>query len=293
MINSKKSPVNFDNLTIGEAYKYGCSWLPSTISEAHLRLLLLDYLNLDNYWDLKRKANELLPTPIIFTHWYERLIANEPPQYISGRTSFCGHSFKVDKRVLIPRPETEELVILAIEEIKKNFPNQKLVIADIGTGSGAIAISLAKSFPQATVYATDISLSALELACENSLALNADVTFLSGDFLDPLIERHIKVDVLISNPPYIDSDSTIDPLVWENEPHLALLAKPGIANYEKMLTKVSQIQKKKTIIFFEFGINQKDGLSELINHQLPKAKYTFYRDMQNIDRMLMIDNSDK
>jgi hypothetical protein len=60
-----------------------------------------------------------------------------------------------------------------------------------------------------------------------------------------------------------------------------------------MLTKVSQIQKKKTIIFFEFGINQKDGLSELINHQLPKAKYTFYRDMQNIDRMLMIDNSDK
>ncbi|HMM00197.1 MAG TPA: peptide chain release factor N(5)-glutamine methyltransferase [Bacilli bacterium] len=293
MINSKKSPVNFDNLTIGEAYNAGCSWLPSTINEAHLRLLFLDYLNLDNYWELKKKANELLPTPAIFTRWYERLIANEPPQYISGKASFCGHSFKVDRRVLIPRPETEELVMLAIEKIKKSFPNQKMVIADIGTGSGAIAISLAKSFPQAEVYATDISLPALELARENSLALNADVTFISGDLLDPLIERGIKVDILISNPPYIDSDLTIDPLVWENEPHLALLAKPGITNYEKILTRLSQIQKNKTIIFFEFGIDQKDCLEDLVSRRLPKAKCTFYRDMQNIDRMLMIESSQK
>ena len=150
----------------------------------------------------------------------KRLENGEPVQYIVGNVDFYGYTLDIDKRVLIPRRETEELVE---EVIKRSNLFANPTIIDIGTGSGAIAISLSNEL-KTHVYASDISSDALDVAKINISKTNGNVTLFKGDMLKPYIDNNIKVDIIVSNPPYIKEDEKIEDIVKNNEPHIALYA---------------------------------------------------------------------
>ena len=200
----------------------------------------------------------------------------QPIQYILGETEFYGLTFKVNSNTLIPRPETEELVEFVINQQKK-IENKPLHILDIGTGSGCIAISLAKNIPSAKVYAFDISTEALKIAKENADLNEVDITFITGDILNestwPLFFNDMTFDIVVSNPPYVREKEKpfMKNNVLENEPHLALFVKDeDPLQFYKAITQFSLSHlKEKGLLFFE--INEFLG-NEMI-HLLTKHKF--------------------
>ena len=168
----------------------------------------------------------------------KRLQNNEPVQYIVGDVDFYGYTLDVDKNVLIPRRETEELVEYVIKYAKRlNKPS----IIDVGTGTGAIAIALSKEL-NLPVYASDISPKAIEVARKNVEKTDSKVSLLLGDMLKPYIDKNIKVDILVSNPPYIREDEKIEKIVKDNEPEIALYApNNGLFYYEEILKKYGNL----------------------------------------------------
>ena len=150
----------------------------------------------------------------------EEYYQGRPIQYIKGVETFFGRDFKVNEDVLSPRYETEELVENILYHIDDYFSDyQTIDLCDVGTGSGAIAISLALEEPRTNFYASDISSKAIEVAKENAANLGANVNFMVGDLLEPLLEKEIKVDIFVSNPPYIPNNQEIEAMVKDNEPH--------------------------------------------------------------------------
>ncbi|KAB1067264.1 peptide chain release factor N(5)-glutamine methyltransferase [Tamlana haliotis] len=169
----------------------------------------------------------------------KQLKNQKPIQYIIGETEFYGLPFKVNKNVLIPRPETEELVEWIL---KHNTETDKINILDIGTGSGCIAISLAKYFKNASVYALDVSSLALEVAKENARLNDVNVSFIEADILKTEAVKDVKFDIIVSNPPYVREKEQVlmKPNVLENEPHLALFVKDDNAlQFYKAITEFS------------------------------------------------------
>ena len=217
----------------------------------------------------------------------KRLEKGEPVQYIVGNQDFYGYIINVDNRVLIPRRETEELVEEVIKR-SKNFNVLKIV--DIGTGSGAISISLSKEL-NTKVIATDISLDAIEVTKENVKENNADVELFQGDMLEPLIKNDIKVNILVSNPPYIKEDEEIEKVVYNNEPHLALYAKEdGTEFYRKILKDCSKVLEEKYLIAFEIGETQGIVVRELAYKYLKDIKVEVKKDLSGKDRMVFVYN---
>ena len=158
-----------------------------------------------------------------FQDGMQRYMNGEPIQYINGKENFFSRDFIVNENVLIPRYETEELVENILYKIDDYFDDYSSIdLCDVGTGSGAIAITLALEEPKLNVVATDISEEALEVAKANASELDAQVTFYQGDMLEPLIDRQQKFDIFVSNPPYIPQDQEIESVVKDNEPHVAL-----------------------------------------------------------------------
>lgn len=211
----------------------------------------------------------------------------KPLQYILGYTYFYGRKFKVNNNVLIPRFETEELVYKAIKIIKEN--NYKSIV-DIGTGSGNIAISIDKEIDDVNVYALDISLLALEVAKENAKLLESNVTFYNSDLLSYLIDNNIKVDLIVSNPPYIDYlDEEVDEIVKNNEPHLALYALDnGLYNYKNIIDNSLKVLNKNGALLFEIGYKQGEPLKEYIENNHPYFKVEIIKDIDKKDRILYI-----
>ena len=208
-----------------------------------------------------------------------------PHQYILGYSYFLGQKIIVDKNVLIPRQETEQLTVDTIVAIKKIFKSDETpVIADVCTGSGAIASVMERELPNAKIYATDISKDALEIAKKNV----KKVELLQGNLLDPLIENHVKVDVLICNPPYIEDTTRIDKQVWDYEPHLALLATPGTKCYEEIFIKAKEIFNEHYFMAFEIEDDMEKPLIELMNKYLDGVSYRFHKDIYEKTRFLYI-----
>lgn len=217
----------------------------------------------------------------------KRLNMGEPVQYIVGDVDFYGNIIKVNKNVLIPRRETEELVEKVLKRIQV-FDSP--VIADIGTGSGAIAITLAKKL-NTLVYASDISLKALEVAKENVAINKANVTFFEGDMLKPYIKNNIKLDVIVSNPPYIKEDEKIEDIVKNNEPHLALYAKNnGLEFYDSILKNASYVLKDKYLIAFEIGLDQGKNIEALAKKYLSNSIVEIEKDLSGKDRFIFVYN---
>ena len=219
-------------------------------------ILLLSSLLEVNYFDIYQMLDKEVDREFVdkFKLMIKSIKEDMPIQYLLGYTSFYGYNFKVNKDVLIPRFETEELVDKTKEYITKYFKDD-LSICDIGTGSGAIAITLKKLFPNSSVTAVDISKKALKVAKDNAKELETDINFVEGNMLDNL---ESKYDLLISNPPYLAKDDEIEEQVIKNEPHLALFGgDDGLKFYKEILSKAKRFLNDKSILAFEIGYNQK------------------------------------
>lgn len=225
-----------------------------------------------------------------FQEGMKRYMDGEPIQYIKGKETFFSRDFIVNENVLIPRYETEELVENILYKIDDYFDEyESISLCDVGTGSGAIAISLALEESKLNVVATDISEDALEVARLNARELGADVQFYQGDMLAPLIDRDMKVDIFVSNPPYIPVEQNIESVVKDNEPHVALFGgDDGLYFYRKIFSQVKDILQSRALLAFEMGFDQRALMCEAVEHYFPDIPYEIVKDINGKDRMLFI-----
>lgn len=219
----------------------------------------------------------------------ERLKNGEPIQYIIGNVDFYGYLFDVNKNVLIPRFETEELVSETIKYINKYF-DKNIDILDIGTGSGCIAVTLSKKI-NANIDAIDISEKALEVAIDNGKKNNSNVNFFKSDIYSNVTKKY---DVIISNPPYIELNEPIMKIVKENEPHIALYGgKDGLDFYRIILSEAKKHLKEKSIIALEIGSNQGEKIKELALQFFKDSIIILKNDYNNLNRYVYILNGIK
>ena len=230
----------------------------------------------------------------LFEEAVKQHVKGEPIQYIMGYEEFYGRSFKVNSSVLIPRPETEELIYHVLRKIPILFKGQeKLTLVDIGTGSGAIAITMKCEIPSLHVTASDMMGNALEMAKENATLLGAsDITFVTGDLLQPFIADGQTFDIVLSNPPYIpESDiTTMSPVVTEHEPHTALFAgEDGLDLYRRFAEELPAVLNVPALVGFEIGAGQGEAVAQLLRQALPKAHVTIEFDINGKDRMVFAE----
>lgn len=208
------------------------------------------------------------------------------PQYLTGRAYFRDLQLSVDQRVLIPRPETEELVDLILAE----NPDTPLSVLDIGTGSGAIAISLKKERPAWQLTASDISSDALSLAQDNASHYQLDITFIVSDVFSQLSGTF---DMIVSNPPYIayEDKDEVGLNVYQSEPHLALFAaEDGYAIYRRIIEEASNYLSEKGKLYFEISYKQGEGIKALVNTHFPQKRVRVLRDVFGKERMVVVDH---
>lgn len=220
----------------------------------------------------------------------ERIMKGEPVQYVTGEAWFYGHKFRIRPGALIPRPETEELVQLALESAGKG----KINILDIGTGSGCIAISLKNALPLSSVTAIDISIEALAIARENAENLEAEIEFLQNDFLnEENREKLPSFDIIISNPPYIPQREReeLDVHVREHEPAVALFVpddRPMIF-YEKIAEFASNHLSENGLLLLEIHEPYAEGICDMLMHKGFKPEIR--KDMFGKKRMIRASRS--
>ena len=219
---------------------------------------------------------------------YTKLANHIPAQYIIGHADFFGMQLKVDERVLIPRPETEELVELILTENSE----KNLKVLDIGTGSGAIALALAKNRPDWSVTAADISQDALDLSLENAKAQNLNLSFIKSDCFS---EISAKYDIIVSNPPYISRADEVEVglNVLHSEPHLALFAdEDGLAIYRRIAKDSKDYLNDGGKIYLEIGYKQGQSVPALFMENLPEKRVRTLKDQFGQDRMVVIDDGE-
>ena len=217
---------------------------------------------------------------------FQQLAAHKPPQYIIGQADFYGMQLTVDERVLIPRPETEELVELILAE----NPETNLSVLDIGTGSGAIALALAKNRPDWSVTAADISQDALDVASENVKNQNLQIFLKKSDCFTEISEKY---DIIVSNPPYIsrEDESEVGLNVLNAEPHLALFAdEDGLAIYRRIAEDAKDYLKDGGKIYLEIGYKQGQSVPDLFRKHLPEKRVRTLKDQFGQDRMVVVDD---
>ncbi len=225
----------------------------------------------------------------------DRRLRREPAAYIIGHKEFYGVDYCVDSRVLIPRPETELLVEKGLEYGRSRADylwslKRPVLIADVGTGCGAIAISLALNLPQSRVYAMDISFSALEVArlnCEHH-CVSEQIRLLQGDLLEPLPE---PVDLIVANLPYIRNSAlaNLSPEITDFEPRLAIDGGPsGLSQIRRLLQQVEERICPGGCLLFEIAHKQDQGVTSLINRYLRKARPEFMPDLSGVKRVVRV-----
>ncbi|WP_019153980.1 peptide chain release factor N(5)-glutamine methyltransferase [Robertmurraya massiliosenegalensis] len=277
-----------------EALKWASSFLTERGRDENAgELLLRHYLGISRAKLFASFHDEL---PLEVWEAYEKAVylhgEGEPVQYIIGYEEFYGRPFAVNKEVLIPRPETEELVYHALQRIEKMFGDKLVSLVDIGTGSGAIAVSMKIERPSLQVTATDIAQESLEVAKGNAATHGADISFIEGDLLAPFIEKGQKFDVLLSNPPYIPEGDreTMSVVVTEHEPDRALFAgDDGLVLYRRFMEQLPHVMNEKAIIAFEVGAGQGELVAQLLRDTFPQASVEIINDINGKDRMVFAE----
>lgn len=279
--------------TIFEALNWASSFLMEKGRDENAARLLMQHLYQTNYSGLMMRMHDEIKQEQWekFQDSVMEHASGRPVQYITGTEEFYGRTFQVDESVLIPRPETEELILGTLERMKNLFGNQaELKLADIGTGSGAIAITMKKEWPTATVVATDISGAALETAKINAGNLEADIEFRLGDLTEPL--RNEKWDVILSNPPYIafDEAKEMSEVVLEHEPHSALFAEEdGLILYRKLAEQLPNLVKQPALIGVEIGYAQGEAVANFFKTSFPQAKIEIVKDINQKNRIVFCE----
>jgi release factor glutamine methyltransferase len=256
------------------------------------------YITLEAFHQMKRVDLALNPDAeldsVQFLQWetvLAQLKEHKPIQYILGETEFFGLPFYVNENTLIPRPETEELVDWIINENLRIKEFKKLKILDIGTGSGCIAIALAKSLPNTSVYAIDVSEKALATAQKNAERNNVNITFLHKNILETE-DLGPQFDIIVSNPPYVRNleKEEINKNVLEYEPHLALFVEDDDALI--FYRKITELAKKNLLdngqLYFEINQYLGENMIELLNKNNFK-NIQLKKDIYGNDRMTKAD----
>jgi release factor glutamine methyltransferase len=249
---------------------------------------VLKFKRIELYLNFDRPLKE--PELETFRALVRRRLKNEPLQYIIGETEFLSLPFQVDSRVLIPRPETEILVQTVIEKCQKIYDNQnKIKILDIGTGSGNIAISLAKNLPNAVLFAIDISAEALKLAQSNAKLNQVEtlIQFIHGDITNFHFSE--SFEVIVSNPPYVTQNKYASlPLEIRNfEPKMALEAGvDGLACYRKIINQLPLVLNPAGFLALEVGDKQAQSVRTLLN-QNHYSRIETLLDLNQIERVVV------
>jgi release factor glutamine methyltransferase len=273
-------------------------------------VLLMHATERDRTW-LFAHPDQILDAPAAQKYFamIDRRVAGEPTQYITGKQEFWGLEFQVAPGILIPRPETEhvmEVVLARLGErglkihMDTGAPRETIYVADVGTGSGCLAVALAYELPHAKVFATDISTAALEVAKRNAERNDvADrVTFLEGDLLKPFLAESNALpkafDVIVSNPPYIgrEEEMTLQREVREHEPHSALFAGAmGLELYGPLVEQAAALLKDRGILALELGHDSADYVRGLFDGQNGWTNVAVTLDLAGIPRVLAAQRS--
>lgn len=272
-------------MTVEELIVYG----KGKTSSDHAKMLLSSYLDV-NPLELLTILDKEVDSNIekLYKSSLEALKENKPIQYVIGNVNFYGLKFIVNKNVLIPRFETEELVEQVVE-YTKDLNKDKIKILDLGCGSGAIGLTLKSILKDSEVTLTDISKDALEVAKLNANNLNLDVTFIESDWFSNV--KLEKYDIIVSNPPYIRTDEEIEEIVKNNEPSLALYGGvDGLDCYRKILANIKSYLNNKFLIAFEIGESQKEEIYDIVNKYLKDIEITCKKDLYGRNRMIFVRN---
>ncbi|MBS9338556.1 peptide chain release factor N(5)-glutamine methyltransferase [Fructobacillus sp. M2-14] len=291
---SAKNP----SISLLEARKWALAEIVAAGKDEEETLDNLDFLLTGalkvNYGMLRANLTRTMPDWLAarWPNWVAALVKNRPAQYIIGEAPFYGRDFLVDERVLIPRPETELLVDWVLNDLKKEpILAENPTLLDVGTGSGAIALTLSDERPELQVTAADISRPALAIAFENrkKLGLQARVELEESDLFAAFDGQ--RFDVIVSNPPYIrqDGQSEMDESVVSYEPDLALYAdNKGLALYEKMAVQLADHLTENGRAYFEIGYDQGAALTKIFKEALPTAEVQLKKDLAGLDRMIRV-----
>lgn len=275
--------------TLFEVYKEACKKLENKQKdEINIRMLLCANNNLNSMSEFFIHKDENVKDLQRFNSNLSRFLSGEPIQYILGEAEFFGCKFNVDKRVLIPRQETEEVALYALRKIMRVFPDKKIMLADVCAGSGCIGISLAKHIDVAGLFLSDISQDACDVSLDNIAKNEITGYVLHGDALKPFIKHGIKLDVIVSNPPYILNKNDVDNSVLTYEPHNALFVDEELSIYRSILLDAKEVMNEKLLIVFEIGYDLKDKLIKLLQEINLDCEFTFTKDMNDKYRIFSL-----
>lgn len=276
-------------------------------------LLLMHALGRDRTWLYTNPEHRLDPTIAeTYFKFIARRAAGEPTQYLTGRQEFWGLEFEVTPAVLIPRPETEHVVEVALARLgergikinmKTGAPNPALRVADVGTGSGCIAVALAHELPHAEIIATDISAPALEVARRNAARHGVagrirfiQANLLEGVLVSPLATSHssLAFDLIVSNPPYIarNEAASLPVEVRDHEPHSALFGGPtGVEIYARLIQQAGTLLRPGGILVLELGYNSADEVRKMLHVERLWANISVTNDLAGIPRVIAAERA--
>jgi release factor glutamine methyltransferase len=318
--------ANSNPMDIRAALKEGMAQLRAAQVPSHTlatELLLMHTLGRDRAWIYSHPEDALDPaTAERFLALITRRAAGEPVQYLTGKQEFWGLEFEVTPAVLIPRPETEHVMEVALARLGERgikihmdtgTPREKLRVADVGTGSGCLAVALAWELPHAEVYATDISEPALEIARRNAARHGVvdRIHFLQGDLLtglenaEPSSEgaRHAMpaptqngplFDLIVSNPPYIAGSKAaqLQREVRDHEPHTALFGGPtGVEMYQRLIDQARDLLRDRGILVLELGHDSAEHVRGVFDAQAAWTKVALTMDLAGIPRVLAAERA--
>lgn len=277
-------------MLVKEVLSWGILQLKDFMSkQLEARILLASILKTTQE-DLLTRYHEPISqkTKLAFYQYIKRRKALEPIAYIIGKKEFYGRDFIVNKQVLIPRPETELIIDRVMLNYQTHFAGKEVTILDLGTGSGAIAVTLAALIPQAKIVATDMSDEALMLASENAKFNGTiiQIQFIKSDWYLNIPKQ--RFDFIVSNPPYISPDNKTymaqETILYE--PASALFAKEnGLINYKKIIAGLNDFLNSENKIFLEIGFNQSEAVINILQ-EYPLTEIVISKDLSGHDRII-------
>lgn len=319
-LRDEPSASNQSNrIDVRRALKDGMAQLRAANIASHTltaEILLMHALGRDRAW-IYSHPEDFLDTAIAekYFAFIDRRAAGEPTQYITGKQEFWGLGFEVNPSVLIPRPETEHVMEVALARLGERglkihmdtgAPRDTLFVADVGTGSGCLAVALAHELPHAKVFATDISAEALEVARHNAAChgVSDRVEFLEGDLLRPFLENAPaadgsaalpkQFDLIVSNPPYIGrhEESSLAREVRDHEPHAALFGGPtGVELYGRLIGQAAELLRDRGLFVVELGHDSADHVRGIFDSQHGWTNVAITFDLAGIPRVLAAQRS--